>query len=89
MHILAEYFYIPDGQLPDGFQPPVAIGLDIETGGHHFSLHFTNTLGMNTADFITQTTEDPFQLKIRFGFNLSRVFLLKNTLGGKKKIPKE
>lgn len=87
MHILAEYFYIPDGQLADNHQPPVALGLDIETGGHHFSLHFTNTLGMNTADFITQTTEDPLALKLRFGFNLSRTFMLKNKLGGKTKTP--
>lgn len=56
---------------------PLSVGVDIETGGHVFQLHFSNVVGMNERAYITQTTEDFFKGDIRFGFNLSRIFNLK------------
>ena len=53
---------------------PLSIGFDIETGGHVFQLHITNTRGMNEKAFITETTERWRKGDIRIGFNLSRVF---------------
>ncbi len=53
---------------------PLAIGFDIETGGHVFQLHFSNSTGMNEKSFITNTTNKWGKGEIRFGFNLSRVF---------------
>ncbi|MGO8056500.1 DUF5777 family beta-barrel protein, partial [Rhizobium leguminosarum] len=53
---------------------PLSIGIDIETGGHVFQLHFSNSSGMNEKEFITNTTGDFWKGEIRFGFNLSRVF---------------
>ena len=56
------------------FKNPLSIGVDIETGGHVFQLHFTNAQPMNTNGFLGQATGDWSTGDIFFGFNLSRVF---------------
>lgn len=53
---------------------PLSIGFDIETGGHVFQLHFTNSRGMTERQFITETTGSWAKGDISFGFNISRVF---------------
>ncbi len=53
-----------------------AFGLDIETGGHVFQLHFTNGAGLIEQQFISQNTNKLSLNTLRFGFNLSRVFSL-------------
>jgi hypothetical protein len=60
-----------------GTKDPLAVGFDIETGGHVFQLHFTNATGMNEKAFLTSTTSDFWKGEIRFGFNLSRVFTIR------------
>jgi hypothetical protein len=62
---------------------PLSIGFDIETGGHVFQLHFSNTSGMNERAFITETTNKWGKGDIQFGFNLSRVFTVKKKPGFK------
>jgi hypothetical protein len=59
----------------------LSIGFDIETGGHVFQLHFSNTSGMNERAFITDTRDSWGKGEIRFGFNLSRVFTVKKNRG--------
>ncbi len=54
----------------------IGIGVDIETGGHVFQLHFTNTQSTFEKGFITSTTDDFWNGDIRFGFNISRTFQL-------------
>jgi hypothetical protein len=61
----------------EGTKDPLAVGFDIETGGHVFQLHFTNATGMNEKAFLTSTTSDFWKGEIRFGFNLSRVFTIR------------
>ncbi|OEK07712.1 hypothetical protein A8C32_16800 [Flavivirga aquatica] len=56
------------------FNNPLSIGLDIETGGHVFQMHFTNAKGMNTNTFLGQSFGDWSDGDIFFGFNLSRTF---------------
>lgn len=56
------------------FVNPLSIGIDIETGGHVFQLHFTNAQPMNTNGFLGQATGDWGSGDFFFGFNLSRVF---------------
>lgn len=81
----AEYYYVlpiaffenEDYRLP-GTKNSLAIGFDIETGGHVFQLHFTNSTGMTEKTFITETTGDFFKGDIHFGFNISRVFTIKD-----------
>ena len=71
--LMADYHYA-FGQLPAGATQPLSVGVDIETGGHVFQLHFSNAVGMNERAFITETTDKFFNGDIRFGFNLSRMF---------------
>lgn len=80
MAFVVDYFYVFNGIPGDELYNPLSIGVDIETGGHVFQLHFSNARGMNERAFITETTESWGKGEIRFGFNLSRVF----TLGKKK-----
>lgn len=53
---------------------PLALGVDIETGGHVFQLIFTNSLAMIEKGFISETTGSWGDGDIHFGFNISRVF---------------
>ena len=53
---------------------PLSIGVDINTGGHVFQLHFTNSTGMNEHTFIHETTGSWGNGAIRWGFNVSRIF---------------
>ena len=71
-----EYFYTLPNQLAEGFQHPLSIGFDIETGGHVFQLHFTNANAMIYKGFIGETIDSWSKGEIHFGFNLSRVFTL-------------
>lgn len=59
------------------FQNAFAVGVDIETGGHVFQLHFTNAVQMNERGFIGETTSSFFDGDIHYGFNISRVFDLR------------
>lgn len=56
------------------FKNPLSIGIDLETGGHVFQMHFTNSQAMNTNGFLGQATGDWSDGDIYFGFNLSRRF---------------
>ena len=56
------------------FKNPLSIGIDLETGGHVFQMHFSNAQAMNTNGFLGQATGDWSDGNIYFGFNLSRVF---------------
>lgn len=56
------------------YNNPLSIGVDIETGGHVFQMHFTNSQGIHEAGFLGNTTGDWSQGDVFFGFNLARVF---------------
>lgn len=72
--INAEYYYqLPQYQF-QGMRNSLAIGFDIETGGHVFQLNFTNSTGMTERTFISETTGNFFKGDIHFGFTISRVF---------------
>lgn len=70
----AEYYYQLPGTQEPGSKNVLAIGVDIETGGHVFQVHLTNTQSMIENAFIPGTTGDFFKGDIGLGFNLSRVF---------------
>jgi hypothetical protein len=56
------------------YKNPLSIGVDIETGGHVFQMHFTNSRAMHETGYLGQTTGDWGEGEIAFGFNLVRVF---------------
>tara|TARA_B110000003_G_scaffold250012_1_gene262745 strand:- start:142 stop:996 length:855 start_codon:yes stop_codon:yes gene_type:complete len=72
----AEYFY-QFKRLNELFVNSLSIGFDIETGGHVFQLHVTNSQGMFERAFIGETTGKWSAGDLYFGFNISRVFGLK------------
>ena len=74
--LTGEYYYLLPGATADDFRNSLALGFDIETGGHVFQLHVTNSPGMIEKFFIPQTTGNFFKGDIFFGFNISRAFQL-------------
>lgn len=72
-----EYYYVFNRSPNTAARNSVAIGFDIETGGHVFQLHLTNSRAMNEKGFIAETSGDFFDGDIHFGFNISRVFQLR------------
>ncbi len=81
--ITGEYYYVLPDQIADIYHNSLSFGIDIETGGHVFQLHFTNSTAMIDKGFITETTGQWGNGDIHFGFNVSRVFTLKEP----KKVP--
>ncbi|MBV9989313.1 MAG: hypothetical protein JO301_16665 [Chitinophagaceae bacterium] len=72
MSINAEYV-IQTNRFP-GTYDPLSLGVDINTGGHVFQLHFTNSSGMNEHSAIHETTGSWGNGDVRWGFNISRIF---------------
>ena len=72
----AEYFYQLE-RPEENFTNSLSLGVDIETGGHVFQLHITNSQGMFERAFIGETTGTWSEGDLYFGFNISRVFGLK------------
>lgn len=70
----AEYIYVLPGQLAEQYRNSLSIGFDIETGGHVFQLHFTNSTSMIEKGFVAETVGDWADGDIHFGFNISRTF---------------
>jgi Membrane bound beta barrel domain (DUF5777) len=71
-----EYYYqIPGYKLP-GSTNALSAGFDIETGGHVFQLHLTNSQGMTERQFISENKGSWGNGDILFGFNISRVFTI-------------
>ncbi len=82
--LTAEYYYVLPDQISNIYTNSLSIGCDIETGGHVFQFHFSNTPYMTYKGFITETTDKWFDKNgtdnilsgIRFGFNIARVFTI-------------
>jgi len=75
--LMCEYFYATHtaGSSEDHkFYNPLAIGFDIETGGHVFQLFLCNSQTMVEKAVIAETTSNVLDGGIYFGFNMSRVF---------------
>lgn len=72
----AEYIYVLPDQLGSEFENSLSIGFDIETGGHVFQLHFTNSQPMTENGFVAETIGKWNDMGVHFGFNISRVFTI-------------
>lgn len=69
-----EYYYqVPKYRVPASTNV-LSLGFDIETGGHVFQLHVTNSSSMTESSFITGNKGSWDKGDILFGFNISRVF---------------
>ena len=83
--ILADYFYVMSeyrkNNTANPYYHPLAIGMEIETGGHVFHLNYTNATGINENYLIPNSPDTWEKGGFKFGFNISRVF----QIGNKKK----
>lgn len=77
MSVNAEYYYTPESQISYEFTQPFSLGLDLETGGHVFQLHFSNAQAFFDSGYLTETNGKWSKGDIYFGFNISRVFTIK------------
>lgn len=75
VNITSEY-YIRFDKLA-GYYNPLSLGVDIETGGHVFQLHVSNSKGMTERTFINETTGNWMDGDLCFGFNIVRAFSIK------------
>ena len=76
--LTADYYYLFPGNTATNFRNALGVGVDIETGGHVFQLHVTNSLGMTEKFFVPETTGKFFAGDLYFGFTVARNF----TVGG-------
>ncbi len=58
------------------FYHPLSLGMEFETGGHVFSLMFTNASGILENSFFPYTKSNWADGAFRWGFNLTRNFVL-------------
>jgi hypothetical protein len=64
------------------FYNSLSVGFDIETGGHVFQFHLTNSLPMFEKGYLTETSEKWDNGGIHLGFNISRDFALRSKKKG-------
>jgi len=84
LSVSAEYYknivnkedYEEGAGIPYPYQDSFSLGFDIETGGHVFQLHLTNSRGMTEKHFIGQTLGTWGAGDIFYGFNMARTFSL-------------
>ncbi len=64
------------GMYPIPIQDPLAIGVEIETGGHVFHVCFMNNRALSEVQSIPLTTAKWSDTQFRWGFKISRIFNL-------------
>ncbi len=75
---IGDYFYnfAPYYQNNGNVFNPLALGFEIETGGHVFSLFVTNASALTENNFLPYTTDTWTKGQVKFGFAISRTFAL-------------
>lgn len=80
LSLIADYMLVNGFDRPDDLETdyynPLGIGLEIETGGHVFSLNFQNASFITANNFIPNTRKSWRDGGVRFGFSISRNFYL-------------
>jgi hypothetical protein len=79
MALTGESTLLSNRELSSGerFTAPIALGVDIETGGHVFQLHISNTRAMNAPYWMARNPYSISNGGLFLGFNISRVFTVK------------
>jgi opacity protein-like surface antigen len=76
----AEYHYLLSQFTARHQSNSVGLGVDIETGGHIFQLHISNSPGMVEKQFIAETDKTFLSGNLYYGFIVSRNFTVKQRL---------
>lgn len=74
--ITVEYGYRLNKYSNEKYYDSFGIGYDLETGGHVFQVHLTNSFGLTEDQYFMYTNSSWDNWGIRLGFNISRVFSL-------------
>ena len=74
LSVNGEYHLLLPRPIEDELHNSLSLGLDIETGGHVFQLHITNSRGMFERSFLAETAGRWQDGDLYFGFNINRVF---------------
>ena len=79
MALTGESTLLSNREFSDGerYTSPFALGVDIETGGHVFQLHISNTRAMNGPYWMARNPYNASNGGLFLGFNISRVFTVK------------
>lgn len=76
--LVADYFHAFDkfrtGNTKMPYYAPLGIGVELETGGHVFTINLTNSSGIIENAFLPYSNESWSTGAFKFGFNISRVF---------------
>ncbi|OGX90494.1 hypothetical protein BEN49_22610 [Hymenobacter coccineus] len=75
--LTADYYYLFPGNTATNFRNALGLGVDLETGGHIFQLHVSNSLGMTEKFFVPETTGNFFAGDLYFGFTVARHFTIR------------
>lgn len=76
MAITAEYAFRANDYSERDYYDSFGLGFEIETGGHVFQMHVTNSFGLSENQFLPYTDTKWGDGGIRIGFNISRVFTI-------------
>jgi hypothetical protein len=74
--ITVEYGYRLNKYSNEKLYDSFGIGYDLETGGHVFQIHLTNSFGLTEDQYFMYANSSWDNWGIRLGFNISRVFSL-------------
>jgi hypothetical protein len=75
MSLVVDYEHpFSDFQKNNGFSDPLGFGIEVETGGHVFTLNFSNARGISEINSLSGTQSDYGRGQFRIGFTISRMF---------------
>ncbi len=78
--IVADYYLICSDYRKNNpntnFYNPLGLGIEIETGGHVFTMNFANAKAIAENNFLANSTSSWGKGQYRFGFTISRMFTL-------------
>lgn len=59
---------------PDKFYDPIGVGIEVETGGHVFTINFSNAKAISQTNYLSDTRSAWGKGEFRLGFTISRMF---------------
>ncbi|HEK21733.1 MULTISPECIES: DUF5777 family beta-barrel protein [unclassified Mucilaginibacter] len=78
MGIVLDYFHpfssYRDNSVNPKYYDGLGVGLEIETGGHVFTINFSNAQAISEINYLNNTTSSWGKGQFRLGFTISRIF---------------
>ena len=78
LSVIGDYFYLAGPYYKNNPQArhPLALGMEMETGGHVFAFFFTNASGLIENNYLVGNSDSWKNGQVKFGFRVSRTFNL-------------